>query len=209
MRPAVRPLAFAWDASGEARRVPAEESAPGSAPDRAGAFAYEVMEAVVGRENLPRALTRVRSNNGSPGVDGMTVAELSGYLKAAWPRLKRELLGGTCQPQPVKRVEIPKPGGVVRALGIPTVVDRFIQRAILHVLTPMYQPTFSASSYGFRPGRSAHQALADGVAIDRHEGTPQGGPASPFRSVASIGVARAQTGTLACEAQATRIPQPP
>ena len=112
--------------------------------------------------NLRRALKRVRANKGSPGVDGMTIEELPAYLKEAWPRLKEELLAGTYQPQPVKRVEIPKPGGGVRQLGIPTVVDRFIQQAILQVLTPLYDPTFSPSSYGFRPGKSAHQALAAG-----------------------------------------------
>ena len=121
-----------------------------------------LMEGVVDAANLRRALKRVRSNKGSPGVDGMTTKELPAYLKQEWPRLKEELLAGTYQPQPVKRVEIPKPGGGVRALGIPTVVDRFIQQAILQVLTPVYDPTFSRSSYGFRPGKSAHQALEAG-----------------------------------------------
>jgi RNA-directed DNA polymerase len=194
------------------------------------------MEEVVDAANLRQALKRVRSNKGSPGVDGMTTQELPAYLREAWPRLREELLAGTYRPQPVKRVEIPKPGGGVRALGIPTVVDRFIQQAILQVLSPVYDPTFSPSSYGFRPGKSAHQALeagrahvasgrtwvvdldlekffdrvnhdvllgrlarrigdprvlrairrylevgvlADGVVMDRHEGTPQGGPLSP------------------------------
>jgi RNA-directed DNA polymerase len=230
-------LAFAWGAAGEAQSDPGGESPPGPAPTRAGALAQTLMEEVVEGANLRRALKRVRSNKGSPGMDGMTTQELSAYLREEWPRLKAELLGGTYRPQPVKRVEIPKPGGGVRALGIPTVVDRFIQQALLQVLSPVYEPTFSPSSYGFRPGKSAHQALeagrqhvadgrtwvvdldlekffdrvnhdvllgrlakrigdprvlrvirryleagvlADGVVIERHEGTPQGGPLSPL-----------------------------
>jgi group II intron reverse transcriptase/maturase len=116
------------------------------------------MEAVVAADNMRQALKRVRANKGSPGVDGMTVGELPGYLKSAWPRLQQALLDGTYEPQPVKRVEIPKPDGGVRELGIPTVVDRLIQQALLQVLTPIYDPTFSPHSYGFRPGKSAHQA---------------------------------------------------
>lgn len=112
-------LAFGWGAAGEARPGPDEEANPGAAPIRAGALAQSVMEEVVAAANLRRALQRVRSNKGSPGVDGMTTKELSAYLKEAWPRLKEELLAGTYRPQPVKRVEIPKPGGGVRALGIP------------------------------------------------------------------------------------------
>jgi RNA-directed DNA polymerase len=157
-------LAFAWGAAGEARPSPDEESDGRTAPIRPGALAQSVMEEVVEAANLRRAVKRVRSNKGSPGVDGMTTKALPAYLKEAWPRLKEELLAGTYRPQPVKRVEIPKPGGGVRALGIPTVVDRFIQQAILQVLTPIYDPTFSSSSYGFRPGKSAHQALAAGRA---------------------------------------------
>lgn len=117
------------------------------------------MEAVVGAENLRRALRRVLVNKGSPGVDGMTVQELPEYLKREWLRLREELLEGRYRPQAVRRVEIPKDGGGVRELGIPTVVDRLIQQAILQVLTPLYDPTFSLRSYGFRPGKSAHQAL--------------------------------------------------
>src|SRR4051794_5660331 len=155
-------LAFDWEEAGAARPEPSGGSPPGAAPSRAGALAPTLMEEGVDAANLRRALKRVRSNKGSPGVDGMTTKELPAYLKQAWPRLKEELLAGTYQPQPVKRAEIPKPGGGVRALGIPTVVDRFIQQAILHVLTPRYEPTFSRSSYGFRPGKRAHQALAAG-----------------------------------------------
>jgi RNA-directed DNA polymerase len=119
-----------------------------------------LMEQVVERGNLLAALRRVKRNAGSPGIDGMTVAELPGYLREHWPRIRAGLLAGTYRPQPVKRVEIPKPGGGVRNLGIPTVLDRFIQQALLQVLQPMWDPTFSEGSYGFRPGRSAHQAVA-------------------------------------------------
>lgn len=117
------------------------------------------MEEVVQRNNLKRALKRVRSNKGSPGIDGMTVAQIDGYLKGHWPEIREQLLKGHYKPQPVKQVMIPKPGGGERMLGIPTVVDRFIQQALLQILTPIYDPTFSPYSYGFRPGRNAHQAV--------------------------------------------------
>jgi len=119
----------------------------------------QLMERVVERDNLIRALKQVERNGGSPGIDGMTVEALAPYLKHHWPRLKEDLLRGAYIPQPVKRVEIPKPGGGVRKLGIPTVVDRFIQQAILQVLQPEWDPEFSESSFGFRPGRNAHQAV--------------------------------------------------
>lgn len=118
-----------------------------------------VMEAVCSRENCLRALKRVRSNKGSPGIDGMNVYELAPYLKENWERIRQELFEGRYRPQPVKRVEIPKPDGGVRKLGIPTVLDRFIQQALLQVLQPMWEGTFSDNSYGFRPQRSAHQAV--------------------------------------------------
>jgi RNA-directed DNA polymerase len=118
------------------------------------------MERVVERENLLAALRRVKRNGGSPGIDGMAVEELPGYLREQWPQIREALLAGTYRPQPVKRVEIPKPGGGVRKLGIPTVLDRFIQQAILQALQPEWDHTFSDGSYGFRPGRSAHQAIA-------------------------------------------------
>ena len=117
-----------------------------------------LMERVVSRANLMAALKRVEQNKGSPGVDGMTTTELKPHLMTAWPRLREELLAGRYQPQPVRRVEIPKSGGGVRELGIPT-VDRFIQQAIAQVLQPIFDPTFSSSSFGFRPGRSAQQAV--------------------------------------------------
>jgi group II intron reverse transcriptase/maturase len=195
------------------------------------------MEEVVERENLKAALRRVRQNKGSPGIDGMTTEELLPYLREEWVRIREELLSGTYRPQAVKRQEIPKRSGGTRALGIPVVLDRFIQQAMLQVLQPRFDPTFSEHSYGFRPGRSAKQAIAKaqryveegrrgvvdvdlekffdrvnhdvlmgrlakriedprmlrlirryleagvmagGVVIERHEGTPQGGPLSPL-----------------------------
>ena len=197
----------------------------------------DVMERIVEGGNLRRALKRVQQNKGSPGVDGLTVEELPDYLREHWPVIREQLLTGRYQPSVVKRVEIPKPGGGVRQLGIPTVLDRFIQQAVLQVLQPVIDPTFSESSYGFRPGRRAHDAvcqaqryvqggrrwvvdvdlerffdrvnhdvlmglvvkriadprmrtlirrsleagvLATGVVMERHEGTPQGGPLSPL-----------------------------
>lgn len=118
-----------------------------------------LMEAVVERENMKEALRRVMANGGAAGVDEMTVEELKPYLKEQWPPIKEELLSGRYQPSPVKKVEIPKPGGGMRMLGIPTVVDRLIQQALHQVLTPILDPNFSESSYGFRPGRNAHQAV--------------------------------------------------
>jgi len=120
-----------------------------------------LMEEVCERENCQQALRRVKANKGSPGVDGMTVQELSAYLKQHWPAIREQLLSGTYRPHPVKRVEIDKPdGGGVRKLGVPTVLDRFIQQAVLQVLQKRWDGTFSDHSYGFRPGRSAHQAVA-------------------------------------------------
>src|SRR6476619_1568128 len=124
------------------------------------ASAEQLMEEVCERANLVRAWKRVRSNQGSPGVDGMTIDDAKDYLREHWPSIRSQLLDGTYQPQPVKRVEIPKPGGGVRKLGVPCVVDRLIQQALLQVLQKQWDPTFSEHSYGFRPGRSAHQAVA-------------------------------------------------
>jgi RNA-directed DNA polymerase len=212
-----------------------EASSAGSGDERLGSS--ELMEPVCERRNLLAALKRVRQNAGSPGIDGMTVEALSGHLRVHWPRLREELLAGRYQPQPVRRAAIPKPGGGERELGIPTVLDLFIQQALLQVLQPLFDPTFSEASYGFRPGRSAHDAvlraqayvqdgrsfvvdidlekffdrvnhdilmgrlakriadsrvlrlirrylnagiLANGVVIEREEGTPQGGPLSPL-----------------------------
>jgi RNA-directed DNA polymerase len=102
----------------------------------------------------------VKRNKGAPGIDGMTVVALGAHLKGHWPTIRAQLLDGSYEPQPVRRVEIPKPAGGVRALGVPTVLDRFIQQAVLQVLQADWDETFRASSYGFRPGRSAHQAVA-------------------------------------------------
>ncbi len=207
----------------------------GNGPGHSGTGS--LMEAVVERGNLLVALKRVRQNKGSPGVDGMTVGELDTYLRENWVATRERLLQGHYAPMTVRRVEIPKSGGGMRELGIPTVLDRFIQQALLQVLQPLIDPTFSRNSYGFRPGRSAHQALVaarnlvasgkrfvvdvdlekffdrvqhdvlmgrlekrvkdarvlglirryletgvmlHGVVVERHEGTPQGGPLSPL-----------------------------
>ena len=117
------------------------------------------MEAVVDRENMRAAYKRVVGNKGSAGVDGMSVDGLSPFLHREWPRVKGELLAGRYESSPVRLVEIPKPGGGVRSLGIPTVLDRLVQQALLQVLSPIFDPAFSESSFGFRPGRSAHQAV--------------------------------------------------
>src|SRR5260370_29292893 len=119
-----------------------------------------LMEEVCERENLKEALRQVKGNKGSAGVDGITVIQLTDYLKQHWPVIREQLLSGTYEPKPVRRVEIPKPDGGVRKLGIPTVLDRFIQQAVMQVLQRRWDSTFSEHSYGFRPGRSAHQAIA-------------------------------------------------
>ena len=214
--------------SGEARTAASESERSGTAT---------LMERVVERGNVQAALKRVRQNQGSPGVDGMTVDELPEYLAENWEGIRAQLLEGSYPPKPVREVEIPKSGGGVRKLGIPTALDRFIQQSILQVLQPRFDPTFSQHSYGFRPGRSAHQAvceaqryiqegkrvvvdvdlekffdrvnhdvlmgrlekriedkrmlglirryleagiIANGVVMERYEGTPQGGPLSPL-----------------------------
>ena len=124
------------------------------------ASSNQLMEEICQAENCKQALARVKANKGSPGIDRMTVEKLPDYLKQHWPNVRDELLNGTYQPQPVKRVEIPKPDGGVRKLGIPTARDRLIQQMVLQVLQRSWDPTFSDHSYGFRPGRSAHQAVA-------------------------------------------------
>ncbi len=118
-----------------------------------------LMARVLAPANLKRAYQRVVSNKGAPGADGMTVDELAGYVEQYWPTLKARLLAGEYHPQGVRAVEIPKPKGGTRQLGIPSVVDRLIQQALLQQLTPIFDPLFSDYSYGFRPGRSAHQAI--------------------------------------------------
>jgi RNA-directed DNA polymerase len=203
--------------------------------ERSGAS--DLMAKVCERRNLQAALKRVRKNKGSPGIDGMTVDELPGFLREHWPRLREQLLAGRYQPSAVKQQLIPKGSGGMRKLGIPTVADRFIQQALLQVLQPMFDPGFSQHSHGFRPGHRAHDAvveaqgyiqegrrfvvdvdleqffdrvnhdvlmgrlekrigdrrvlglirrylgagiMANGVAMERYEGTPQGGPLSPL-----------------------------
>ena len=155
-------LNFLSSSAGEARE--AEQEEPESFPAVHGperpASTNRLMEEVCERVNLKEAVRRVQANKGSPGVDGMTVDELPGYLTQHWPTIRQHLLTGTYEPQPVRRVEIPKPDGGVRKLGIPTTLDRFLQQAVLQVLQRRWDRTFSDYSYGFRPGRSAHQAVA-------------------------------------------------
>ncbi len=216
------------DGSGEALRARGGDERSGTG---------SLMEEVVGRANLKAALKRVKQNKGGPGIDGMTVGELPEYLKREWERVRGALLSGAYRPRPVKRQTIPKAGGGERELGIPTVLDRLIQQALLQVLQPRFDPGFSDHSYGFRPGRRAHDAvrraqayvqagrrwvvdvdlskffdrvnhdilmgrlekriedkrllglirryleagvMVSGVVVERHEGTPQGGPLSPL-----------------------------
>jgi len=118
-----------------------------------------LMESILEWDNVRRALKRVRSNKGAPGVDGMTVAQLPGYLRRHWPKIHDDLLHGRYVPLPVRRKTIPKPDGGERLLGIPAVLDRLVQQAVAQVLQVMWDPTFSESSFGFRPGRSPHQAI--------------------------------------------------
>lgn len=234
--------------SGEQLELPYEEAGEARQADGSGEVLRAtrgnersgtgcLMEEVVEKANLKAALKRVRQNKGGPGIDAMTVGELTEYLKREWERIRGELLSGKYQPQPVRRKTIPKAGGGERELGIPTVLDRFIQQALLQVLQPRFDPDFSDHSYGFRPKRRAHQAIeraqsyvqegrrvvvdvdlakffdranhdivmervsrkiadkrvlglirryleagvmVSGVVVERHEGTPQGGPLSPL-----------------------------
>lgn len=151
------PLEARGEAPRGARRGEADPARDGDG--RSGAGDSRLMERVVERGNLLRALQRVQRNRGSPGVDGRTVDDLPAALRACWPEIRAQLLTGRYQPSVVRRCEIPKPGGGVRQLGIPTVLDRFIQQAVLQVLQPRIDPSFSAHSYGFRPGRNAHGAV--------------------------------------------------
>jgi RNA-directed DNA polymerase len=154
-------LAFSPAATGEARsgRRAGTEARAVAAARESPAVAGPPMEAIVERDNLRKALARVRRNKGAPGIDGMTVDDLAAHLKDHWPNIRAQLLDGTYQPQPVRRVEIPKATGGTRPLGIPTVLDRFIQQAVLQVLQADWDPTFSDHSHGFRPGRSAQDAV--------------------------------------------------
>lgn len=157
---------FTWEAGVKPRGPGARAELPlAKPPAERPMFGETLMEEICERNNLRTALQRVRANKGSPGIDSMTVDELPDFLKTHWPALKAQLLKGEYQPKPVKRVEIPKPGSPEkRRLGIPCVVDRFSQQAVLQTLQPQWDATFSAHSYGFRPGRSAHQAIAQAQA---------------------------------------------
>jgi len=225
------------ESRGEAPRAERSGQATSATTGNGGSGMGSWMERVLERPNLMRALKRVRKNKGSAGIDGMTVDELPNWLRDNWLRVREQLLAGTYQPMPVRRATIPKPHGGERELGIPTVLDRLIQQALLQELQPRFDPTFSEHSYGFRPGRSAHDAIrraqaviqdgkrwvvdvdlekffdrvnhdvlmgrlakriedrrvlalirrylnagvmANGVVMERHEGTPQGGPLSPL-----------------------------
>jgi RNA-directed DNA polymerase len=155
-------LAFTGEGRSEApkARRGGTESFTAKRRTESPALEEQVMEEVCERKNCLQALKRVKSNKGSPGIDGMKVEELSGHLREHWPAIREQLLNGTYKPQPVKRVEIPKPDGGMRQLGIPTVLDRMVQQAVMQVLQRRWDPEFSEHSHGFRPGRSAHQAVA-------------------------------------------------
>jgi RNA-directed DNA polymerase len=159
-------LAFAAEGRDELPMVAEEGTEPIVAKQESPSLTqtHSLMEEVCQRDNLWKALKRVQANKGAPGVDGMTVLQLPKYLRRHWPKIREQLLAGTYRPLPVKRVEIPKPDGGVRKLGIPTALDRFIQQAVLQVLQARWDRTFSEHSYGFRPGRSAHQAVAQAQA---------------------------------------------
>jgi RNA-directed DNA polymerase len=154
------------DTTGRAKAVKPpgfdQRAEPSSAPQEEVSGATDgtgVWERVFRRDNLLRALERVERNGGAPGSDGMTVVELRPYLKRHWSEIRAALDAEAYQPKPVLRREIPKPGGGARLLGIPTVIDRFIQQALVRVLVPLFEPVFSDSSYGFRPGRRALRVL--------------------------------------------------
>jgi RNA-directed DNA polymerase len=155
-------LALPIPGRGEARRRDARgvETITAMAEPESPALTEHLMEAICDLDNIEAALRAVVRNKGAPGIDGITVKQLPDVLKARWSEIEDQLLQGRYQPQPVRRVKIPKPAGGTRNLGIPTVIDRVIQQAVLQQLQPQWDPTFSEHSYGFRPGRSAHQAVA-------------------------------------------------
>src|SRR3984893_8334889 len=145
----------------DAREV---EAVTAMAEPKSPASTEHLMEAICDPDNIEAALRAVVRNKGAPGVDGITVKQLPGILKARWSEIEDQRLQGRYQPQPVRRVKIPKPAGGTRNLGIPTVIDRVIQQAVLQRLQPQWDPSFSEHSYCFRPGRSAHQAVAQAQA---------------------------------------------
>jgi RNA-directed DNA polymerase len=155
-------LNFSTTPVGETREAGREEtgSLPTAHDPKSPASTNRWMEEVCERENMKEALRRVKANKGSAGIDRMTVGAIADYLKQHWLAIRERLLNGTYEPKPVRRVEIPKPDGGVRKLGIPCVLDRMIQQAVMQVLQRQWDQTFSDHSYGFRPGRSAHQAVA-------------------------------------------------
>ena len=159
-------LAFMTEGGGEDPRAAHQGTEPFVAGDDLESPARDdlLMEQICARDNIITAWKRVRANGGSPGVDNRSIDDTAAYLREHWPSIRAHVLQGTYQPQPVKRVKVPKPGGGFRNLGIPTVLDRLIQQAILQVLQPQWDPTFSEYSFGFRPGRSAHQAVAQAQA---------------------------------------------
>ncbi len=222
---------------GETHFRPSCDEAPTAGHRQEGSGRDDLLQQVLSRENMVAAWKRVKANKGSAGVDGLTIEQTAEHLKVRWPQVREEIMAGTYRPQAVRHVEIPKPTGGMRELGIPTVQDRLVQQAILQILQPLIDPTFSECSYGFRPGRSAHDAVlqaqryaqegyrvvvdvdlekffdrvnhdvlmdrlakrvsdkavlrlirrylqagivANGVVMDRSEGTPQGGPLSPL-----------------------------
>lgn len=230
-------LELPLESTGASRETRRSEQTPMAAHGDERPGTRELMAEVVDTDTIALAVKRVKSNKGAPGIDGMKVDELDDWLRKHWSGVREQLLAGTYEPSPVRRVMIPKRGGGERMLGIPTVIDRVIQQALLLVLQPLIDPTFSDHSYGFRPGRSAHDAvsemrdfvadgrvwvvdidlekffdrvnhdilmgriakriedpevrrvirrylnagvMADGVKVVRDEGTPQGGPLSPF-----------------------------
>jgi RNA-directed DNA polymerase len=160
-------LALPMPGRGEVPRQDRQEveTVTAMAEPESPAFTEHLMEAICDPDNIEAALRAVVRNKGAPGIDGITVKQLPGILKARWSEIEDQLLQGRYQPQPVRRVRIPKPAGGTRNLGIPTVIDRVIQQAVLQRLQQQWDPTFSEHSYGFRPGRSAHQAVAQAQAF--------------------------------------------
>jgi group II intron reverse transcriptase/maturase len=145
----------------QAAAMPQDELAPGLSGQPESIQPQALLAQVLDRANLQRALKQVRQNQGAPGIDGMSVDELPEYLRHHWPEIRAQLVAGSYRPKPVKRVEIPKPDGKTRPLGIPTVLDRFIQQAVAQVISAQWEAHFHRHSYGFRPGRSAHQAVRE------------------------------------------------